>query len=180
MSNFRENRSAYGGVLDWTKILHMLPIGKTRAESPATGPPLYHISVRLSIGNLYKNFIWFLVKMHKKIRLNRAGFRRFCVSSLWRFWVSFCNRICHFWQTPLCPRPAIFGGFYPHISKCYTWREGAKSHRRIHHPAAWCSWDFSYNCSYAPYDGGQGCSWCLPWEWNCRPCRYNGRHIETL
>lgn len=46
----------------------MLPIGKTRAGSPATGPPLYHISVRLSIGNLYKNFIGFLVKMHKKSR----------------------------------------------------------------------------------------------------------------
>ena len=70
-AKFRENRSAYGGVLDWTKILHMLPIGETRAESPATGPLLYHISVRLSIGNLYKNLIWFLVKMslckmHKK------------------------------------------------------------------------------------------------------------------
>lgn len=73
MSNFRENERPYGNGLDWTKILHMLPIGKTRAESPATGPPLYHISVRLSIGNLYKNLIWFLakmslVKMHKKSR----------------------------------------------------------------------------------------------------------------
>lgn len=75
-------------------------------------------------------------KNAQKIRLNRAGFRRFCVSSLWRFWASFCNKICHFWQTRLCPRPAIFGGSCPHISKCYTWREGVKSHRRTHRRAA--------------------------------------------
>lgn len=161
MSNFRENEKSYESLLDWTKILHMLPIGKTRAESPATGPPLYHISVRLSIGNLYKNLVWFLVKMslwkmHKKIPLNRAGFRKFCVSSLWQFWVSFCNKICHFWQTRLCPRPATFGGSYPHISRCYTWKEEAKSHRRTHRPAAWCSWGFSYSCGYALCGGAQG------------------------
>ena len=59
------------------KIILRIIILKIRAAALSSGPPLYHISVRLSIGNLYKNLVWFLVKMHKKSRSIERDFVRF-------------------------------------------------------------------------------------------------------